>query len=172
MKRLIIILLKPFSFLPAILMLYLIFMFSSQSGDVSSQLSYKVSCKIVTVGAEILDKDLSENGIDYYVEKIHGPVRKLAHMTEYFALAVAMAFPLYVYGLRGFPLLIVAGFLCFCCACADEYYQSTIAGRGPSRKDVAIDCIGSFFGIMFVRIVCFTALLGRTSKRKKHKKRK
>ena len=171
MKRLIIFLLKPLSFLPAILMMYIIFSFSSQSGDVSSQLSYKVSYHIVTIGAEILDKDL-ENSVDYYIDKIHGPVRKLAHMTEYFCLAVAIAFPFYVYGLRGFPLLIVAGLLCFGCACADESYQSMIAGRTPSKRDVAVDCVGAFFGIMLVRIVCFTALLGNTSKSKKRKKKR
>lgn len=167
MKRLILFFLKPFSFLPAIVMMYLIFSFSSQTGTVSSQLSYKVSYQIVTIGAEIIDKDLSENGVDYYIDKIHGPVRKLAHMTEYFCLAIAISFPFYVYGLRGFPLLIVAGLLCFGFACTDEYHQSMVAGRGPSKRDVAIDCIGAFFGIMLVRIVCFTALLGNTSKKKR-----
>lgn len=170
MKRFIIFLLKPFSFLPAILMLYLIFSFSSQAGDVSSQLSYKVSYHMVTIGAEILDKDLSENGVDYYIDKVHAPVRKLAHMAEYFALAVAVSFPLYVYGLRGFPLLIVAGGLCLGCACCDEYYQSMVSGRTPARKDIAVDCIGAFLGIMLVRAVCFTALLGRTTKKKKRKR--
>lgn len=171
MKRLLIFLLKPFSFLPAIVMLYLIFSFSSQTGDVSSQLSYKVSYQIVTIGSEIMNKDISENGVDYYIDKIHGPVRKLAHMTEYFCLAVAIAFPFYVYGLRGFSLLIVAGVICFCCACADEYYQSMVSGRTPAKRDVAVDCIGAFFGIMLVRIVCFTALLGNTSKKKRQKRR-
>lgn len=172
MKRLILFLLKPFSFLPAILMMYLIFSFSSQAGDVSSQLSYKVSYQIVTIGAEVLDKDLSENGVDYYIDKIHGPVRKMAHMAEYFCLAVAIAFPFYVYGLRGFPLLIVAGAICFGIACADEYYQSMISGRTPAKRDVAVDCIGAFFGIMLVRVICFTALLGNTTPKKKRKKRR
>ena len=65
MKRLIIFLLKPLSFLPALLMMYVIFSFSSQSGQVSGELSYKVSYHIVTIGAEILDKDISDMGVDY-----------------------------------------------------------------------------------------------------------
>ncbi|MGI6012597.1 MAG: VanZ family protein [Ruminococcus sp.] len=172
MKRLIIFLLKPFSFLPALLLMYMIFSFSAQSGEVSSELSYKVSYHIVTIGAEILDKDISEMGVDYYIDKIHGPVRKLAHMTEYFLLAIAISFPLYVYGLRGFPLLLVAGAICFGFACTDEYHQSMVEGRGPSKRDVAIDCIGAFFGIMLVRIVCFTALLGSGSSKKKRRRKR
>ena len=167
MKRLIIFLLKPLSFLPAILMMYIIFTFSSQSGEISGELSYKVSYQIVTIGSKILNKDISGQGVDYYIEKIHTPVRKAAHMSEYFCLAVAIAFPFYVYGLRGFPLLIVAGFICFAFACGDEYHQSFVAGRGPSKRDVAIDCIGAFFGIIVVRIVCWTARLGNTGKKKR-----
>ncbi len=172
MKRLIIFLLKPLSFLPALLLMYMIFSFSAQSGEVSSELSYKVSYQIVTIGAEILDKDISEMGVDYYIDRIHGPVRKLAHMTEYFLLAIAISFPFYVYGLRGFPLLLVAGFICFGFACTDEYHQSMVAGRGPSKRDVAIDCVGAFFGIMLVRIVCFTALLGSGGSKKKRRRKR
>ena len=40
-------LLKPLSFLPAILMMYVIYSFSAQTGEVSGQLSYKISYKIV-----------------------------------------------------------------------------------------------------------------------------
>ena len=133
MKRLIIFLLKPLSFLPALLMMYVIFSFSSQSGQVSGELSYKVSYHIVTIGAEILDKDISDMGVDYYIEQIHGPVRKAAHMTEYFLLAIAISFPFYVYGLRGFPLLVVAGIICFGFACTDEFHQSMVEGRGTLK---------------------------------------
>ena len=89
-----------------------------------------------------------------------------------FLLAIAISFPFYVYGLRGFPLLVVAGIICFGFACTDEFHQSMVEGRGPSKRDVAIDCVGAFFGIMLVRIVCFTALLGSGGKKKKRRKRR
>lgn len=167
MKKLIVFLLKPFSFLPALLIMYMIFTFSGQSGEMSGELSYKISYHVVTIGAKILNKDISDHGVDYYIDKIHTPLRKVAHMTEYFFLAVAIAFPFYVYGLRGFPLLVVAGFICFVFACGDEYHQSFVDGRGPSKRDVAIDCIGAFFGILVVRIVCWIALLGQTRRSKR-----
>lgn len=149
-------LLKPLSFLPAIFLMYMIFSFSAQDGTTSAQLSYKVSYKIVETGGKILGADFEPWEIENLANRFHGPVRKLAHMTEYFALAVSVAFPLYVYGLRGILLMIVAGLFCVGFACADEYHQSMVAGRSPSERDVAIDSIGIFFGIIFTRIVSWT----------------
>lgn len=149
-------LLKPLSFIPALLLMYMIFTFSSQTGDVSGQLSYKVSCKIVEAGDYILDANLDDWQIDEWANKINFITRKLAHMTEYFALAIAVSFPLYVYGLHGFMLMLVAGFICVGFAAGDEYHQSFVAGRGPSTKDVVIDSVGVFFGIILVRMVGWT----------------
>ena len=156
MKTFLRIVLKPLSFLPALLMMYLIFSFSAQDAETSSQLSYKVSRKVIEIGAEVLDADLESWEVDSLANRFHGPIRKIAHMTEYFALAVSVAFPLYVYGLRGFLLLLVAGLFCTVFACGDEYHQSLSAGRNPSKKDVLIDSIGIFAGIIFTRIIGWT----------------
>ena len=125
-------LLKPFSFIPAILMMYLIFSFSSQDGTASGNLSYKVSEVIVESANEAFELHWSDGDIAYYIERIHYPVRKLAHMTEYFLLAISVSFPLYVYGIRGLWLPILAGGLCVGFAALDEYHQSFVAGRGPA----------------------------------------
>ena len=148
-------LLKPFSFLPAIFMMYLIFSFSSQSGTVSGNLSYRVSEIIVESANEAFDLHRSGSDMDYYIERIHYPVRKLAHMTEYFLLAVSVSFPLYVYGVRVLWLPLLAGGFCVGFAALDEYHQSFVAGRGPSRKDVGIDSIGVLAGVLMVQFFCF-----------------
>lgn len=166
MKHIIIFFLKPLSFLPALAMMYVIYGFSAQDAGASSNLSYQVSYKIVEIGNEILDKGLDETQIADYADQIGYPVRKLAHMTEYFLLAVAVSFPFYVYGLRGFPLMLVAGFICVAFAAGDEYHQSFVAGRGPSVKDVGIDSIGAFFGIMTVQIICWVFLAPARSARR------
>lgn len=149
-------LLKPLSFIPALFLMYMIFSFSGQTGDVSSQLSFKVSCKIVEAGDYIFDANLEQWQIEEWADKIHFITRKLAHMTVYFALAVAVSFPLYVYGMHGFLLMLTAGIICVGFACGDEYHQSFVAGRGPSAKDVAIDSVGIFLGIIVVRIIGWT----------------
>ena len=90
-------LLKPLSFIPAILLMVMIYQFSAQPADVSSQLSYKVSYKIVETADNIFETNLDYWQMDNWAVRINGVTRKLAHMTEYFALAVAVSFPLYVY---------------------------------------------------------------------------
>ncbi len=166
MKHIIFFFLKPLSFLPALAMMYVIYGFSAQDAGTSGNLSMDVSVKIVEVGNDILDKDLDEVQIEQYAYQIEHPVRKLAHMTEYFMLAVAVSFPFYVYGLRGFPLMLVAGIICVAFATGDEYHQSFVAGRGPSVKDVGIDSIGVFLGILTVQIICWIFLAPARSARR------
>lgn len=154
-KHLLRFVLKPLSFVPAIVVMYMIFSFSGQDGAASSALSYKVSSKIVSVADEAFDMQLSYAEREHYIDRIHYYVRKGAHFTEYFILAVTVAFPLYVYGMRGIWLVLFAGAFCVGFACLDEYHQSFVSGRTPAKKDVIIDSCGAFLGIMITRIVCF-----------------
>ena len=147
--------LKPFSFLPALFMLYVIFQLSAQPGEISGDLSRKVTHEILVIANESFETGWSNAQIEVYTEAFHPYVRKLAHVTEYFLLAICVSFPLYVYRLRGLALTILAGGFCVVCACLDEYHQSFVAGRGPSGRDVLIDSIGILSGIILVRIVCF-----------------
>jgi VanZ family protein len=147
--------LRPLSFAPALCMMYIIFQFSSATGVESSGTSGSVCLKIVDTADEALDLNVSYNKRMYYAEKLEYPVRKLAHFGEYALLAATVALPLYVYGMRGIPLMLVAGAICVGFACTDEYHQSFVSGRSPSKKDVLIDSAGAFCGIIFTRIVGF-----------------
>ena len=118
--KVIITLLKPLSFLPALLVMYMIFSFSAQIGTESGNLSFQVSEKLVEVGAKVLDKDLTNSEIEMYENKYHHYVRKLGHMTEYCVLAITLCVPLYAYGVRGIWLYLLAGFLCAGFAATDE----------------------------------------------------
>ena len=148
--------LKPLSFVPAIIMMILIFNFSAQEGDQSSQLSYEVGIKVLTIANETLDRGWSEKRIEQLSQAGQYYIRKTAHFTEYFLLAVSVAFPLYVYGVRGLWLVFSAGIFCVGYACLDEYHQSFVAGRSPGKKDVIIDSCGIFAGIIVTRIVGWT----------------
>lgn len=157
--------LKPLSFLPALVMMYIIYSFSAQTGEASGSLSYEISYKIVEIGDKISGAELTPEQLKSYARKIEHPVRKLAHMTEYFLLTLSVSFPFYVYGLRGLKLMLTAGLICVAFAAGDEYHQSFVDGRGPSVKDVMIDSVGVFFGILFVWILCLIILASsRTAK--------
>ena len=148
--------LKPLAFVPALVMIYIIFNFSQQPGDVSSGLSLKVSEKIVVTVNEVFDRNWDEARMDHYVERIHYYVRKAAHVTEYFILAITITLPLYVvFGLRHVVLFFISAFLCVLLAGADEYHQTFIAGRTGTPRDVLIDSIGIFSGILVSQVFCF-----------------
>lgn len=132
--------------------MYVIFNFSAMEGTQSSDLSFQVARKTVVVAEDVLQKDWSEELIDQRAERIHHIIRKTAHVTEYFCLAVAVALPLYVYKIRGIWLFLAAGAYCLCFAGLDEYHQYFVNGRDGSFRDVAIDAIGIFPGIILVQI--------------------
>lgn len=155
LKKLLRYVLKPLSFLPALMMMFVIFNFSAQDGTASSSVSSTVSVRFVQVCDRALDRGWSDAQIAHYAERIEHYVRKLAHVTEYFLLAVAVSFPLYVYRLRGWRLVLAAGLFCVCFAGLDEWHQSFVPGRSPSPRDVAIDSIGIFAGIELTRLICF-----------------
>lgn len=152
LKKLIRYLLKPLSFVPALCMMYLIFSFSGQEGAESSSLSLRVTAKLLTLSDRTLHLGLDAAQLAYYIEVLHGLIRKLAHIGEYFLLAVSVSLPLYVYKLRGFWLVLVAGSFCAAFAGLDEYRQTLIPGRSGTPRDVLIDCIGILPGIYVTRI--------------------
>ncbi|WP_256374490.1 VanZ family protein [Butyrivibrio sp. MC2021] len=144
------------SFVPAIIMMCLIFMFSEQDGYESSRLSYEVGVKVLTVANDTLDKGWTVEHIHQLSEDLQFYIRKTAHFTEYFLLAVSVAFPLYVYGVRGLWLVFCAGSFCIAFACLDEYHQTFVGGRSPQKKDVFIDSCGVMLGVIVTRIVGWT----------------
>lgn len=152
MKILLRFILKPLSFVPALLMMYIIFSFSAQDGTASSNLSYRVSYKAVSIADRALDLELTDKQVSRCIRKIHYYVRKLAHFTEYFLLAITVAIPLYVYGIRGIWLVITGGILCVGFAALDELHQYFVSGRSCSVRDVIIDSCGALAGILCVRI--------------------
>lgn len=172
MKKILIHLLKPLSFLPAIVMMYLIYSFSAQTGEVSGTLSYEVSYQIVETKNELLSENKSYDELAYSASSIEFYVRKAAHMTEYCLLAIAISFPLYVYGVRGIWLILLAGVICVGFAGLDEYHQSFVAGRGPSVRDVGIDSIGVLIGILLVQAFCWSTLHNPSGKGRRKKRRR
>ena len=150
-------LLKPLSFLPALVMMYVIYSFSAQTGEVSGTLSFETSRTLVLAYNKFLGKGYSNEILNLLITQIHPLVRKMAHIGVYFILAITIAFPLYVYRIRGFLLFLLGGAFCVLFAFLDEYHQSFVAGRGPSLRDVGIDSIGIFSGLLVAQLICFIA---------------
>ena len=160
-------LLKPLSFVPALCVMYMIFSFSAQTADESGQLSMLVSEKVVLLLGKLTSGNLDTAQVGVYVDEIHFLVRKMAHFSEYFLLGLTLSLPLYVYRLRGFWLVLAAGLFCAGFAGLDEYHQSFVDARTPAIKDVGIDSIGAFIGILLVQAFCWSVLNNPNKKKKK-----
>ena len=164
--------LKPLSFVPAIIMMGLIFMFSAQDAEESDQLSFQVGVQVLTIANDTLDRGWTRAQIEHLSEIGQHYIRKTAHFTEYFLLAITVAFPLYVYGLRGLQLMFFAGAFCVAFAGLDEYHQSFVDGRAPMKRDVLIDSCGVLFGLIITRIVGWTGRMTLFRPLSEHKDKK
>ena len=137
---------KPLAFLPAVFMAFLIFGFSAQTGQASASLSGQVTEKIVLMAERLASADWTQEEIREKTEAWEFYVRKAAHMTEYAVFAVTWVLPLYGCGFRGKRLILTTLAICGGFAAGDEWHQSFVGGRGPSVRDVGIDCIGAGIG--------------------------
>ena len=157
---------RPLSFLPAVCVAVLIFGFSAQTGEESASLSSQVTETFVRTADRLTGAGWTEKEIMGKVAKYGVYIRKAAHMTEYAVFAAALMFPLWACGLKGKRAIFAVMLVCALCAAADEWHQSFVGGRGPSVRDVGIDCIGAVAGTVAAGLI----LLRRERKKKSPEK--
>lgn len=119
----------------------MIFFFSSQPADQSTQTSGSVMAFLL--GLFGLDADTMAAD---QLGLVHTVVRKLAHFTEFGMLGFSLLLHLRVgRRKRGMAAAWVLGTLY---AVSDELHQMFEAGRGPQLRDVAIDSAGVLAGVL------------------------
>jgi VanZ family protein len=119
-----------------------IFLFSQQSGEVSSEQSRLVVYVFNLAGIN-LDSALGD--LSTFI------VRKVAHFTEYLILGL-LAYNALREEAKLNKSLILSVIIVFLYASSDEFHQSFIPGRGPAFRDVLIDTTGGLAGIIGVYI--------------------
>lgn len=150
---------KITSIIPTLALLFLIFGFSAQDGETSGSLSFEISLFLVKLFSPLLPASATEATLMEYAEQIHLYVRKAAHMTEYFLLALSLQLPLAAWfsHLPFWKLRIVTGFLCtVLLAASDEFHQTFVPGRSGNFIDVCIDSIGAViasFCLYFIYLI-------------------
>lgn len=143
------------SFLPTIFLLFLIFGFSAQDGESSGSLSFEISLYLVKLFSPRLPAAMSEELLLERAETIHFFVRKAAHMTEYFLLALSLQLPLSAWLSEKLSrkTRILAGFLCTVLfAALDEFHQTFVPGRSGNFTDVCIDSTGALIASLCLLI--------------------
>ena len=132
--------------IPAILLMGLIFFFSTETGTESGNLSRCISEQIAFVLNKLFKTEVS-------VGILNIVVRKGAHFTEYMLLAFSYALALRrCFKLRWRMVLIGMEALTFIYACTDELHQTMVSGRAGMFTDVLIDSAGGLAGVIILII--------------------
>ena len=133
---------KVINIILLIIWLGVIFFFSAESGEKSSNTS-----GIFTDIIKVFIKD--ENKID----DAKLVIRKIAHFTEYLILALLIVNVIKDYKEINYKLLLLTLIMCFLYAASDEWHQTFVPGRSGQFIDVLIDTSGSLVGLIFYKLI-------------------
>lgn len=133
----------------------IIFIFSSQPGEVSDKQSRLV---IYVFNALGLNLNSMLGDLSNFI------VRKGAHFTEYFILCL-LAYNALKDNFKQGKALILSVAVVFLYACSDEFHQSFVPGRGPAFKDVLIDTLGGVTAAGFIYLLYSIKSLKKKSMR-------
>lgn len=124
----------------------LIFLFSSQNSNESSN----TSAKLITQVCKAVYPNfcqLSINEQEQVIDNFQFIARKTAHFSAYAVLG-ALAYQALPRLKRTYTMYLSALTFSFIYACTDEFHQKFVPGRSCEFRDVLIDTCGACFGIM------------------------
>lgn len=126
---------KLIKWLMLLIWMLVIFLFSSQphSGEITKSIIEQIMPNIKT---------------NSLLDMINFIVRKSAHITEYFILALLTISLLKEYTKKQSVILVSSLIFCFIYALTDEFHQSFIPGRSSLFRDVLIDTSGSVLSLV------------------------
>lgn len=151
----------------AIVWMCIIFVFSSQAADESSEVSVGFSYRMVSSAGIFLHLPWDEEEFRKISNAIEGYIRKAAHMSEYAVLSVLLYIWLENWQFKAIRRSVIAAFLAMLYAVSDEFHQLFVQGRSGSVRDVMIDSAGALLGILvFVGVKeCISFLWNRHKSR-------
>ena len=140
--------LSNLSWLPALIIMIIIFMFSAKPADNSNESSKTIANFVLNImeNLNMIDDTLLANDRDDVLNNINHIVRKLAHFMEYALLAMAIEFHMWVRKRRGVRLILLSIIFTSLYAATDEFHQLFVPGRSGELKDVIIDSAGAIAG--------------------------
>lgn len=146
--------LKVFSWIPAVIIMVFIFIFSSQEANVSDETSRSLASRVYDLYENVTNQTVTEQEKEATLLNINMIVRKVAHCMEYGVLSFFIAFHFFALDLNGKKIFLFSVLISFLYAITDEIHQLFVAGRSGQLKDVLIDTIGAIFGcIIFLLLL-------------------
>lgn len=147
----------------AIIWMCVIFAFSAQVKEESSEVSIAFSYRVVSSAGNFFHLHLNEEELRRISNAIEGHVRKAAHMTEFAILSVLLYLWLERWQLTIYKRSIIAMLMSVVYAASDEIHQLFVPGRAGSIRDVIIDSTGAILGVLIFMGVkkCISFLCSR-----------
>ncbi len=150
---------KILSFVPLIINLIGIYIFSSQSGTVSGGMSNRMARKVATFLCDVGGRNLGAAEYENYVAKLNELIREAGHAGEHALLMLCFFLPItcvlrYKNKTLPFFVRLAISFVCtFVCAVIDEFHQSFVYGRVSDPFDVLVDCVGALIMAAVITLV-------------------
>lgn len=143
---------KVISCIATIGIMALIFWFSSQDSDESSEVSNWCSRFIIDLIPSL--SGLEDAAKADMADSINYVIRKLAHFSIYAMLGMSSAAAFSsLTGKRIKRILILSVPFCGAYAVSDEIHQTFVSGRAGMPTDVLIDSLGAFTGGLLLMLV-------------------
>lgn len=157
------------SWIPTILCMILIFKFSGQNSDKSTNTSNSVTYLL----ARIFVPGFSEMDISQKLElaeNLRFFIRKTAHFTIYFILGLCVRFGLNISLKNSIrkgmaEKSVITLIICMAYATSDEIHQLFISGRSGKFADVLIDTSGALLSLIIVNLILYFISKSKNSKK-------
>lgn len=134
------------SWLPAVVIMIIIFCFSAKVANDSAAASGGITKKVVFIIEHITNITIEAGSAKY--ELIHHLIRKIAHFLEYMALGCALVLPYAnIFRVKKAKVFIISEITAAFYACTDEFHQLFVPGRSGNLKDVWLDSLGALAGV-------------------------
>lgn len=156
--------LKYISWIPAVVLMGIIFYFSSKPANDSNQGSLAIVDVVMNMYEKITHVTYQQGERTELINLLNHFIRKLAHFCEYAILSGAIGFHLSVLKKKGKWLFFIPSILAALYSVTDEFHQTFVPGRSGQIRDVLIDTSGAVAGALL-----FMLAFALFSKRRKKK---
>ena len=141
------------SFMPMIVMMVIIYLFSAKNGMQSSHTSGGTVSIMITFFEKIPGIHITQAQQVKLARCMELPVRKLAHITEYGILLATIYIPVEKnFMLKNSKKAIISVAIAILYAASDELHQRFVPGRSGRVTDVLIDSIGILVSLFILRL--------------------
>lgn len=142
------------TFVPMIIMMIIIFLFSAKNGTESSKASGETVSVMITFFEKIPVLQLESLDRAALSALMELPVRKMAHMLEYAILLATIYIPINInFQITLRNKAIISYIIAVLYAASDEIHQLFVVGRSGRVTDVLIDSIGVTVSLVILVLI-------------------